>query len=77
MTQRKIIDAIAGENGNIEKVKIEGNTNFTDINIAIKMADKNAFSNAHSVHPSNTKSYLRTNPNNATQDNLDDLAGDN
>lgn len=73
---RKIIDAKAGKDGNINQVKIEGNTNYTSIDKAIKMADKGAFSNAHSVHPSETKSYLRTNPNNAVKDNLDDLAGD-
>ncbi len=73
---RKVVDARADSKGNITHVKIEGNQRFTDLDTAMRMADRGDLSNAHSVNRAGAKPHLRTNPNGRTSDNLDDMAGD-
>jgi hypothetical protein len=73
---RKVTDARADAKGNITHVKVEGNQRFTPVEQAINMADQGELSNAHAVHPKQGNSYLRTNPDNTTDDNLDTMAGD-
>jgi len=73
---RKIVDARADSKGNITQVRIAGNTNFTSLETAMRMADRGEISNAHSVHREGAKPHLRTNPDGHKSNNLDDMAGD-
>lgn len=73
---RKVIDARADRKGNISHVKIEGNTNFTPVKTAMRMADRGELSNAHSVRRENAIPHLRTNPDGSRSNNLDNMAGD-
>jgi len=72
---KRVVDAKEDSKGNITAVKLSGNKGFTSVETAINMADKGQIDNAHAVHPKNsTKDYLRTNPDNKTGNNLDELA---
>lgn len=73
-TPRKIADARSDKDGNISHVLFEGNKNFTPVERAIEMADQGKVENAHAVHPKAGSSYLRTNPDNKTGNNLDEMA---
>lgn len=73
---RKIVDAHADSRGNIEAVKLEGNKTFTSVKKAIEMTKRGEISGAHVVTPKTGKEYLRSNPDNQSRNNLDDLAGD-
>lgn len=73
---KKVTDAKADAKGNIIAVKLSGNSGFTPLETAMRMADKGQIDNAHSVHRAGAKPHLRTNPNSKTSDNLDDMAGD-
>ena len=72
--QRKVIDAIADNKGNISAVKIQGNKSFTPLKTAIKMADNNELSNVTSVHPLKGKPHLRSKPDSKKANNLDEMA---
>lgn len=74
--KRKIVDAIADDKGNIVKVKIEGNKNFTSLDTAIKMAKRKEIDAVPVKKTKTTKEHLRTPPNKKKSDNLDDLADD-
>jgi hypothetical protein len=72
---KKVIDAKQDSKGNITAVKLQGNSTFTSIDTAMRMADKGQISNAHSVHPKyGTKPHLRTNPDERSNNNLDEMA---
>ncbi len=72
---KKVIDAKQDKNGNITSVKLLGNSSFTPLDAAMRMADLGKIDNAHSVRPDNgTKDYLRTNPDRKTRNNLDSMA---
>ena len=73
---KTIVDAKADSNGNITGVRFEGNSSFTPLETAIRMADRGDVANAHAVHPSAGNSYLRSNPDGKVGNNLDHLAGD-
>lgn len=73
---RKVVDARADSKGNITHVKIQGNSNFTGVPAAMRMADRGELSNAHSVRRDGAKPHLRTNPDGRKSNNLDDMAGD-
>ena len=75
MPKRKVVDAREDANRNISHVLLEGNQRFTPAEKAINMADRGEISNAHAVHRTNGTSYLRSNPDNTTADNLDTMAG--
>ncbi|MBL4749641.1 MAG: DUF3892 domain-containing protein [Amylibacter sp.] len=76
MKKRKVIDARADSEGDITHVKLDGNSRFTPVEKAMEMADRGELENAHSVNRSNAKPHLRTNPDGAKRNNLDDMAGD-
>jgi hypothetical protein len=77
MAPRKIVDAKADDKGNITQVKLAGNSNFTGLEAAMRMADQGKIEGAHSVRPkSDIKDYLRTNRDGKKSNNLDDMAGD-
>lgn len=76
MAPRKVVDARAGSDGNITHVRLDGNTNFTNLETAMRMADRGELSNAHSVRRENAKPHLRTNPDGRSVNNLDTMAGD-
>lgn len=72
---KKVIDARQDSKGNITAVKLKGNKFYTPVQTAMRMADKGQIDNAHSVHPTNgTKAHLRTNPDNSSNNNLDEMA---
>ena len=74
---KKVIDAKEDSKGNITAVKLSGNSSYTPVETAIKMADKGQIDNAHAVHPkSGAKDHLRTNPDNRKGNNLDEMAKD-
>ena len=73
---KRVIDARADNEGNIEAVRFEGNSNFTSVERAVEMADRGQVENAHAVHPKGGAAYLRSNPDDKRGNNLDDLAGD-
>lgn len=73
---KKVTNAKADAKGNITAVKLSGNSGYTPLETAMRMADKGQIDNAHSVHRAGAKPHLRTNPNSKTSDNLDDMAGD-
>lgn len=72
--QRKVVDAVSDDKGNISAVKIQGNKSFTPLKTAIKMADNNELSNVTSVHPQKGKPYLRSKPDSKKSNNLDEMA---
>lgn len=74
--KKKVVDARADSDGDINAVRFVGNTSFTSIDKAVDMADRGLIENAHAVHPSSGKPYLRSNPNDKKADNLDEMAGD-
>ena len=76
MPPRKIIDAVADKKGNITKIKLDGNSKFTSLKTAMKMADQGDISNAYSVNRRGAKPHLRTNPDPQKSNNLDNMAGD-
>tara|TARA_R110002074_G_C12200852_1_gene635247 strand:+ start:160 stop:393 length:234 start_codon:yes stop_codon:yes gene_type:complete len=76
MSQKKVVDARADEEGDITHVRLEGNQRFTSVGKAMEMADRGDLENAHSVRRSNAKPHLRTNPDAKKSNNLDDMAGD-
>jgi hypothetical protein len=71
---RKIVDARADSKGNIEAVRFEGNKNFTAVERAIPIVEREGSSNAHVVHPHEGNPYLRTNPDRSERNNLDEMA---
>lgn len=73
---KKVVDAQADAKGNITAVKLSGNSGFTPLETAMRMADRGQIDNAHSVHRAGAKPHLRTNPDGVSRNNLDDLAGD-
>ncbi len=73
---KKVVDASADSDGDITAVRLEGNTTFTSLETAIRMADNGQIENVHVVRPTGGRPYLRTNPNGKERDNLDYLAGD-
>lgn len=77
MTEKKhVVDARADADGDIKQVRFAGNQRFTSVEKVKEMADRGLVDNAHTVHLSNGKSYLRSNPDGARKNNLDYLAGD-
>ena len=71
---KKIIDAKKDKGGNIEKVKLKGNKNYTSVDVAVGMAEKGNIDNAHVVKKSTGKKFLRTNPDSQQKNNLGDMA---
>lgn len=76
MAKRKIVDARADSKGNIESVRFDGNSNFTSLETAMRMADRGEIDGAHTVYARDKKPHLRTNPDRSTANNLDKMAGD-
>ena len=73
--KKKIVDATADFNGNINKVKIEGNRTFMPIDTAIRMAEQGKI-HAVVVNQKSGDKHLRTRPDGDTQNNLDSMAGE-
>jgi hypothetical protein len=74
---KKVVDAKQDSNGNITAVKLTGNSSYTPLDTAMKMADRGQIDNAHSVRPkSGAKPHLRTNPDAHKGNNLDEMAQD-
>lgn len=72
--ERKIVDARADKDGNIEAVKFEGNQRFTPTKRAIPILEREGSENAHVVHPKGGDPYIRTNPDKSEGNNLDEMA---
>lgn len=75
---KKIIDARADNKGKITHVRIDGNSRFTPMAQAVSMCERGELDRVHVVNPRDGREkYLRTNPDNKRNNNLDDMAGDN
>ena len=72
--KRTIVDARSNSKGVITAVKLQGNTNWTNINKAKEMA-KNKAIDAVYVNPSKSSDYIRQRPDKSKSNNLDTLAG--
>jgi hypothetical protein len=75
MTKR-IVDAKADAEGDISHVRFRGNSGFTPVETAMRMADRGQIENAHTVRRENAKPHLRSNPDGRKANNLDTMAGD-
>jgi Protein of unknown function (DUF3892) len=73
---RRIVDARADGKGNISHVRLDGNQRFTPVTQAIPMARRGEIENAHVVDRRGAVKHLRTNPDGASCNNLDTMAGD-
>lgn len=73
---RKVIDARNASDGTVSHVLLEGNTNFTPVDTAMRMADRGELENVHVVRRENAKPHLRTNPDGQAANNLDTMAED-
>ncbi|EGQ9186083.1 hypothetical protein BBM40_22580 [Vibrio parahaemolyticus] len=71
---KKIIDAKQDSKGNITQVRFEGNSGFTSLDTAMRMADRGQIENAHTVRAKDKKPHLRTNPDRTKGNNLDEMA---
>jgi hypothetical protein len=74
--KKKIVDARQDKSGNISHVQFAGNQKFTPVETAIGMAEQNKIKNAHAVTRKDGSQFLRSNPNNKSRDNLDEMAQD-
>lgn len=74
MKKRKVVDAISDTKGNITKVKIEGNVNFTSIEKAIEMCKNDKLEGVNVSKDKSGNEYLRTNADEKIENNLDELA---
>lgn len=70
---RKITDAKRGSDGNIDKVKLEGNKTYTSVTKAVEMAEKGLI-DAVPVTKSDGSQHIRSPSNGSTKDNLGTLA---
>ncbi|MFB0980189.1 MAG: DUF3892 domain-containing protein [Alteromonadaceae bacterium] len=73
--KRRIVGAVADNNGNISAVRLEGNTNLTSISTALRMTQNGQIDAVYVGGNSNTIPHIRQRPNNRQSDNLDDMAG--
>lgn len=73
MSGKKIVDAKNDSNGNVNAVRLEGNSSFTPLATAIKMAEKGQV-DAVVVNPKSGKKHLRAKPDGKKKNNLDQLA---
>ncbi len=73
MSGKKIVDAKNDSEGNVSAVKLEGNSSYTPIETAIKMAEKGKV-DAVVVNPKEKKQHLRSKPDGKKKNNLDELA---
>ena len=71
---KKIIKTKLNENGIVERIKFEGNSSFTDIDVAINMTEKGQVEDVHVVKLPNGKKYLRSNPDNQKKNNLKEIS---
>lgn len=76
MSKKRIIDARADSEGDITHVRFKGNSRFTSVDTAYKMAKRGDIENAHAVDREGAKPHIRTNPDHRKANNLDDMAGD-
>jgi hypothetical protein len=74
--KKKVVNAREDESGNISHVQFAGNQKFTSVETAIGMAEQNKIENAHAVTRKDGTQFLRSNPNNKSRDNLDEMAQD-
>lgn len=71
---KTIVDAKCDSKGNITSVRFSGNSTYTPLETAIRIADGGGITNAHSVHPNSSNPYLRSNPDNNSANNLESMA---
>ncbi|MEM1055226.1 MAG: DUF3892 domain-containing protein [Bacteroidota bacterium] len=73
---KRITDATSDSKGRTTSVRLSGNKTNTPIETAKRMADRGQIEGAHVVRPKGRKSYLRTNPDGKSRNNIDQLSGD-
>jgi hypothetical protein len=73
MSGKKIVDAKNDLNGRVDAIKLEGNSTYTSIDIAIKMTEEGKV-DAVVVSQKNGRKHLRSKPDGKKKNNLDVLA---
>lgn len=73
---KRIVDARSDSKGRTTEVLLSGNTSFTPVDTAMRMADRGQIDGAHVVRPWCRDPYLRTNPDGNSGNNIDTLSGD-
>ena len=71
--KRKIVAARKDNNVKITRVRFAGNTHFTEIETAIRMAERREIENIHLVH-GKTGDFIRSNPDKKKKNNLSEMA---
>ena len=71
---KRPVDAKNDANGNISHIKLSGNSSWTDLNTAIRMADRGQIDGVHVVRPIDAKVHIRTHADGKSANNLDTLA---
>lgn len=71
--KRQIVEAKADKRGNIVAVRFKDNSTFTNLDTAVRLAERNLIADTHVVH-SRGKRHIRTNPDNKIKNNLDEMA---
>ena len=74
--QKKVVAVKKDEKGRISAVRFEENKNFTSLETAIRIAERNEIENIHVLTRKDRKKWLRSNPNKEKKDNLQELAKD-
>lgn len=69
---KKIIKVKTDDSGAIEAVRFEGNTTFTDIETAVRLAEQGKIKNVHAVSGPSGK-YIRSNADGKENNNLSEL----
>lgn len=73
---KRIVGARSDSKGRTKSVRLSGNSTYTPIDTAIRMAERGQISGAHVVNPTCGDAYLRTNPDGKSSNNIDTLSGD-
>lgn len=72
---KTITKAKQNSKGNITKVLFKGNSNYTPIKTAIRMAKRGQIENVHPVRAAkDKKAHIRTNPDPKKSNNLGEMA---
>jgi len=71
---RKIIAARNDDRGRIAAVRFEGNSTFTPLPTAVRIAQREGIEDHHVVRGGHARTHLRSNPDGRIGNNLDELA---
>lgn len=70
----KIVAARNDDEGRIAAVRFEGNSTFTPLATAVRIAEREGIQDHHIVRSPHARTHLRSNPDGRSANNLDELA---